>query len=337
MAIGGVPDSSASLSAGSGSGLPGSSVDLTISLAPGSANVCTLQFDLGLPSSLTYVSTSTGSAAAAASKSASANPVSGGIRVLVFGLNVNTIGTGPVAVVRVAIASGTPAGPLTVGLSNLAASDPSGNSISITETDGTVTVLTSSDTTPPTISAVASSGITSSGATITWTTNEASDSQIDYGTTSSYGSSTTLNTSLVTAHSQTLSGLTAGALYHYRVKSKDAAGNLASSGDYTFTTSSDTTPPTISAVASSGITASGATITWTTNEVSDSQVDYGTTVSYGSSTTLNTTLVTSHSQTLSGLTVGTLYHYRVKSKDAAGNAAASSRPAQAVLLDCAPS
>jgi len=323
MAIGGVPDSSASLSAGSGSGLPGSSVDLTISLAPGSANVCTLQFDLGLPSSLTYVSTSTGSAAAAASKSASANPVSGGIRVLVFGLNVNTIGTGPVAVVRVAIASGTPAGPLTVGLSNLAASDPSGNSISITETDGTVTVLTSSDTTPPTISAVASSGITSSGATITWTTNEASDSQIDYGTTSSYGSSTTLNTSLVTAHSQTLSGLTAGALYHYRVKSKDAAGNLASSGDYTFTTSSDTTPPTISAVASSGITASGATITWTTNEVSDSQVDYGTTVSYGSSTTLNTTLVTSHSQTLSGLTVGTLYHYRVKSKDAAGNAAAS--------------
>ncbi len=142
MAIGGVPDSSASLSAGSGSGLPGSSVDLTISLASGSANVCTLQFDLGLPSSLTYVSTSTGSAAAAASKSASANPVSGGVRVLVFGLNVNTIGTGPVAVVRVAIASGTPAGPLTVGLSNLAASDPSGNSISITETDGTVTVLT---------------------------------------------------------------------------------------------------------------------------------------------------------------------------------------------------
>ena len=40
-------------------------------------------------------------------------------------------------------------------------------------------------------------------ATITWTTNEGSDSQIEYGTTSSYGASTVLSTSLVTSHSQT--------------------------------------------------------------------------------------------------------------------------------------
>jgi hypothetical protein len=33
-----------------------------------------------------------------------------------------------------------------------------------------------------------------------------------------------------------ISGLLASQLYHYRVKSKDAAGNLATSGDYTFTT-----------------------------------------------------------------------------------------------------
>jgi RHS repeat-associated protein len=40
----------------------------------------------------------------------------------------------------------------------------------------------------------------------------------------------------VIAHSQGLSGLTAGTVYHYRVKSRDAAGNLAVSGDFTFTT-----------------------------------------------------------------------------------------------------
>ena len=183
---------------------------------------------------------------------------------------------------------------------------------------------TASDTTPPTISSVSASSITQNSATITWTTNESSDSQVEYGLTTSYGNSTTLNTSLVTSHSQTLSGLSASTLYHYRVKSKDAAGNLATSGDYTFTTTaSDTTPPTISSVSASSITKNSATITWTTNESSDSQVEYGLTTSYGNSTTLNTSMVTSHSQTLSGLSASTLYHYRVKSKDAAGNLATS--------------
>ncbi|MBA3043831.1 hypothetical protein FP804_01690, partial [archaeon] len=44
----------------------------------------------------------------------------------------------------------------------------------------------SSDTTPPTISNIQSSSITSSGATITWTTDEASSSVVEYGTTTSY-------------------------------------------------------------------------------------------------------------------------------------------------------
>ena len=59
---------------------------------------------------------------------------------------------------------------------------------------------------------------------------------IYYGTTSDYGSSTTVNSSLVTSHFQTLSGLTANATYHFRVKSRDAAGNLVMSGDQVFKT-----------------------------------------------------------------------------------------------------
>jgi RHS repeat-associated protein len=178
------------------------------------------------------------------------------------------------------------------------------------------------DTTPPVISDVAAGGITATTATITWTTNENSDSQVEYGPTTAYGQSTALNPALLTAHSQGLSGLNSGTLYHYRVKSRDAAGNLAVSGDFTFTTP-DITPPVISNVAAVGITTDTATITWTTNENSDSQVEYGTTTAYGQSTTLNPTLMTAHSQGLSGLNPGTLYHYRVKSKDAAGNLAVS--------------
>jgi hypothetical protein len=180
------------------------------------------------------------------------------------------------------------------------------------------------DSTPPVISGVSTTAITQTSATVSWTTDEASDSQISYGIDANYGSSTTLNSALVTSHSQNLTGLTAGTTYHYQVKSKDASGNLGASLDSTFTTQApDTTPPTITGVNYSNVTSSGATIAWTTDEASDTQIEYGLTASYGSSTTLNASLVVSHSQNLTGLSANTLYHFRVKSKDAAGNLATS--------------
>jgi hypothetical protein len=240
-------------------------------------------------------------------------------------LNTKSIGAGAVANLQLNISAGAAAGPIPVAITGIFASDASANPVDIIGSGGSVTVLAPADTTPPTISGVSSSGLTSTGATITWTTNEPADTQVEYGTTTGYGSSTTLNTAMVTSHSQALSGLTVGTLYHYRVKSRDAAGNLAISGDYTFTTTAETdaTSPVISDVESSRITSSGATITWTTDEESDTQVEYGTSASYGSTTDLNTAMITSHSQSLGGLTAGTPYHYRVKSRDAAGNLATS--------------
>jgi len=187
--------------------------------------------------------------------------------------------------------------------------------------NNTFTTSAAADTTPPSLSGTTAGNITTSNGTITWTTNEASDTQVDYGTTNAYGSSSSLNASLVTSHSQTLSGLSASTTYHYRVKSRDAAGNLAVSGNHTFTTLSvgDTTPPVISGITASNVTGLGATITWTTNEGATSKVEYGTSTAYGSSSATGTTLVTSHSRTLSGLSDATTYHYRVVSQDTAGN------------------
>jgi hypothetical protein len=184
------------------------------------------------------------------------------------------------------------------------------------------------DTTPPVLSSISSSALIQTSASISWTTNEDSDTQVDYGHTTSYGSSTTLNAALVTNHTTALSGLTAGTLYHFRVKSRDLAGNIAVSADQTFTTIAavvtDTTPPVISSIASLSLTQTTATISWATNESSDTQVDYGTSSSfYGSSTILNPALVLTHSVPLSSLTAGTLYHFRVKSKDNLGNLATS--------------
>jgi hypothetical protein len=91
--------------------------------------------------------------------------------------------------------------------------------------------LTSSDVL---CKSVTVSNITDTGATITWTTNINSDSVVEYGTTTAYGSSTS-NATLTTNHSITLSGLSFGVTYHFRVKST-ASGNPGNSGDSTFTT-----------------------------------------------------------------------------------------------------
>ncbi len=384
------------------------------------------------------------------------------------------------------------------------------------------------DNTPPTISSVLASGLSSASATITWSTNEAADSQVEYGLTTAYGSQSALEAALVTNHSAGLTGLAANTTYHYRVRSRDAAGNLATSGDFTFATNSqsvllsdnfsttaidankwsrgsnsgnqaaiengalalrsassqsgwlatknayagankiakvkitspnddgdlgisptinlastnaiygqnnwyrfyvyrdnhagnyllfaqwkrngsvdgldvthglnlpnsfwlrlrtdatniffeysandanwttvhqepfalpgyslsssfyfeisgnntpsngvlrvddfvlsealppsDTQPPVISQVASSNMTTAAATITWNTDEASDSQVEYGATASYGFLSPLHTSLVKPHSITLSNLSTNTTYHFRVRSRDAASNLAQS--------------
>ncbi|MCR4284168.1 MAG: fibronectin type III domain-containing protein [Parcubacteria group bacterium] len=84
----------------------------------------------------------------------------------------------------------------------------------------------------------------------------------------------------------------------------------------------DITPPVISNISAS-VTANSANITYATNEPGDTQIDYGLSTSYGTATNLNTTSVTSHSQTLNNLSPSTLYHYRVKSKDTSGNTSIS--------------
>ncbi|MEM3444642.1 MAG: S8 family serine peptidase [Thermoplasmata archaeon] len=149
--------------------------------------------------------------------------------------------------------------------------DAAGNTA--TSTDYTFTTLSAGDSTPPVISNVAVTNITSNSATVLWTTDEPSSSIVEYGTTTSYGQ-TASGAGGVTSHSVLLSGLTASTTYHFRVKSVDAAGNTATSTDYTFTTlpqgGNDTTPPVISNVTVSNITQDSATVTWLTDEPSTS-------------------------------------------------------------------
>ncbi|MBW8042178.1 MAG: hypothetical protein FVQ85_19565 [Planctomycetes bacterium] len=110
---------------------------------------------------------------------------------------------------------------------------------------------TTPDTNAPVISNVQTSNVTASQATITWNTDEASNSQVEYGLDTNYGSATNLDSSLVTSHSVLLTGLSQSTAYHFRVKSADTSGNESTSGDNTFTTSVASTYSII-AIAGSG-------------------------------------------------------------------------------------
>lgn len=248
-------------------------------------------------------------------------------------LSVDTSAFAPGAAVVLEIITNTGASPVSGTFAGLAdgatvvsASNP-GTTMTIDYFGGTGNDVTLTGSTPvgdvtaPVITSVATSGITGSAATVTWTTDEASTSRVQYGLTTWYGNLTAVDTIADnTAHSVNVTGLATATLYHYRVQSKDAAGNLAYSPAGTFTTSAtgDTAAPVVTATAASN-TGTAATVTWTTNEVSSSQVAYGTSPSFERLTTLNSSMVTAHSVTVSGLSVSTLYYYRVLSWDAAGN------------------
>ena len=90
-----------------------------------------------------------------------------------------------------------------------------------------------------------SQSVTANSVEITWTLSENGTGQVEYGTTTSYGTlSTPENSFTYSTHIQTLSGLTAGTTYHYRVKSTNQAGIQVVSADNTSVTvgGSGTTP-----------------------------------------------------------------------------------------------
>jgi chitodextrinase len=182
----------------------------------------------------------------------------------------------------------------------------------------------SADTTAPLISGVLATGVSEDQVTIQWSTDEISNSQVEYGLTAAYGSTTPLDENLVTQHLLTLSDLSPATLYHYRVRSADGSANVAYSGDHTFeTTGADVIPPQIFSVEVSTISDSGATITWSTDESSDSKVEYGLAPDVYNWSVEDTSLTMSHSLDIMELSPMTQYHFSVQSRDASGNVSAT--------------
>ena len=189
------------------------------------------------------------------------------------------------------------------------------------------------DTTAPLISNV-QVATSANEAVITWDTNEGASSSLAYGVTASYEIDSVDAATTVTAHSAILSGLTTGVLYHFQITVTDASNNSSSQTGLTFTPITDSVFPVISDIQEQ-ITTSGATISWATDELATSSIEYGADITYGSAVSSGS-LSSTHGLPLTGFLPGQTVYYRITSVDAAGNGAVSADRSFTTLLGDGP-
>ncbi|NJL44076.1 MAG: hypothetical protein HC945_02025, partial [Nitrosarchaeum sp.] len=180
------------------------------------------------------------------------------------------------------------------------------------------------DTTTPAITNISATSVTDITAVINWKTDENANSSVNYGLNTALGEFS-INSILVTIHGVLLSGLNATTLYYYNVTSCDTAGNCATEGPYNFTTTDepDSAAPLIQNVTADPYE-TNATISWDTDESSNSTILYGTSPTGLTNQATNINYVQEHILTLSNLTPLVQYFYNVTSCDPLGNCNSSS-------------
>ena len=147
-----------------------------------------------------------------------------------------------------------------------------------------------------------------------------------YGTTTSYGSTTASQTKTGNTYqsvSANISGLNASTTYHFRIVATNSGGTRYGS-DTTFTTLSAAGPAVVTTNPATNVLNSSATLNGTVDPhgLSTSvQFQYGTTTSYGSTTTSQTKTGNTYlsvSANISGLNASTTYHFRIVATNSAG-------------------
>jgi len=196
----------------------------------------------------------------------------------------------------------------------------------------------------PVISAV-SSGVSGLTATVTWTTDVNADSFVVYDTDSGVpdssskeqGSALKTNTS----HSVDLTGLSANTTYYYKVKSTRVNGGTSiyntinsfstgsdpnapapssggGGGGMLIIDKTDKIAPSISNISAVAIDSNSIKVSWETDELATSFVEYGETLSFGS-VYGKWGSSTDHEIILVDLSPSTTYNYRALSSDSWGN------------------
>jgi len=226
--------------------------------------------------------------------------------------------------------SGTSDVPVSATLSSLAPNTTYHYRLVATSTAGTSKGTDGIFTTSSAVEAVtsAATNVTLTSATLNGSANpfgHATTWYFEYGTSTSYGTKTALQsagsgTSSVNV-SANITGLKVGKTYHYRLVAMNTAGT-AHGSDITFLTAA---APTVVTAAASAVGATSATLNGSVNPngVATSWFfEYGTSTAYGSTTSSKNAGSGTSSvivkASLSSLSAGTTYHYRLVGKSAAG-------------------
>ena len=176
----------------------------------------------------------------------------------------------------------------------------------------------------------AATDISGTDATLNATVNPngaATTYQFEYGTTTSYGSSVPATAEAIGAGltgievSKPIDRLEIGTTYHFRVVANNELGQTLGE-DQTFTAAS---PPAVTTEPAGNISPTEASLNGTVNPEGDTttfQFEYGATTAYGTSAPSTPLEVGSGSTpqevswTISGLTTGSTYHYRLVAENA---------------------
>jgi len=170
--------------------------------------------------------------------------------------------------------------------------------------------------------ATAATGMTASALTANWNASPgATGYLLDVGTTSG-GTQTVNNLSVGNVTSYTVTGLTAGTNYYYRLRAVDPQGTNPTNSNSIGPVITVPAPPTVTGRTTA--TASSVVITWTASTgATGYYLDVATDSAFTSMFLNNASVGNVTSYTLAGLTPGTTYYYRVRASNGSGPSASS--------------
>ena len=178
--------------------------------------------------------------------------------------------------------------------------------------------------------------ITSSSATLNGTVNPnglTTTVHFEYGTTTNYGSTTPSHSysgTTTKSVSANITGLSPNTTYHFRLVATNSGGTRHGS-DRTFSTLTPTGAPGVTTNSATNVASFSATLNssvYPHGLTTTVYFQYGTTTSYGLTTSLQTKTGNTYqnvSANISGLTASTIYHFRIVATNSAGTRHGSDR------------